>query len=149
MKNTISFNTKFGWISISEVNNLITRIQFGKLKKIGKKTKILSKCKSSLISYLGGRKNKICAPIKLEGNILQKKIWNILKKIPKGKTLSYRRIAKKLKVSPRYVGKVCGQNKHVLAIPCHRVIKSDGSLGGFSSIGGVSLKQKLLDFESW
>ena len=79
----------------------------------------------------------------------QKKIWNILKKIPKGKTLSYRRIAKKLKVSPRYVGKVCGQNKHVLAIPCHRVIKSDGSLGGFSSIGGVSLKQKLLDFESW
>ena len=97
MKNTISFNTKFGWISISEVNNLITRIQFGKLRKIGKKTKILSKCKSSLISYLGGGKNKICAPIKLEGNILQKKIWNILKKIPKGKTLSYGRIAKKIK----------------------------------------------------
>ena len=80
---------------------------------------------------------------------MQKKIWNILKKIPKGKTLSYGKIAKKLKVSPRYVGKVCGQNKHVLAIPCHRIIKSDGSLGGFSSIGGVSLKQKLLDFESW
>jgi hypothetical protein len=58
MKNTISFNTKFGWISISEVNNLITRIQFGKLRKIGKKTKILSKCKSSLISYLGGEKIK-------------------------------------------------------------------------------------------
>ena len=111
MKNTISFNTKFGWISISEVNNLITRIQFRKLRKIGKKTKILSKCKSSLISYLSG--------------------------------------AKKLKVSPRYVGKVCGQNKHLLAIPCHRVIRSDGNLGGFSSIGGVSLKQKLLDFESW
>ncbi len=63
MKNTISFNTKFGWISISEINNLITRIQFGKLRKIGKKTKILSKCKLSLISYLGERKNKIYSPI--------------------------------------------------------------------------------------
>ena len=73
MKNTISFNTKFGWISISEVNNLITRIQFGKLRKIGKKTKTLSKCKLSLISYFSGGKNKIYAPIKLEGNILQKK----------------------------------------------------------------------------
>ena len=40
-----------------------------------------------------------------------------------------------------------GQNKIVLAIPCHRVIRSDGSMGSFSSIGGVTLKKKLLDFE--
>jgi len=45
------------------------------------------------------------------------------------------------------VGKICGQNKSVLAIPCHRVIKSNGALGGFSGQGGIILKKKLLDFE--
>ena len=45
-------------------------------------------------------------------------------------------------------GKICSQNKIVLAVLCHRVIRSDGSMGGFSSVGGISLKQKLLDFES-
>ena len=60
------------------------------------------------------------------------------------------KIAKKFNLSPRHVGKICSQNKIVLAIPCHRVVRSDGSMGGFSSVGGISLKQKLLDFEnSW
>ena len=54
---------------------------------------------------------------------------------------------KKLKISPRYVGKVCGQNNHILLIPCHRVVRSDGRLGGFSAPGGIKLKQKLLSFE--
>jgi len=45
------------------------------------------------------------------------------------------------------VGKVCGENKHLLVIPCHRVIRSDGSLGGFSATSGVKLKEKLLKFE--
>ena len=78
---------------------------------------------------------------------MQKKIWSELKKIPKGKTKSYGNIAKKLKMSPRYVGRVCGENKLVLIVPCHRVIKSDGSLGGFSAVEGVKLKERLLKFE--
>ena len=45
------------------------------------------------------------------------------------------------------MGKVCGQNRLLLVVPCHRIIKSDGSLGGFSSFGGIKLKKKLLDFE--
>ena len=54
----------------------------------------------------------------------------------------------KIGTSPRYVGKVCGQNNLLLIIPCHRVIKSDGSLGGFSGLGGIKLKNKLLTLES-
>ena len=56
-------------------------------------------------------------------------------------------IAKKFKLSPRYICKICGQNKLMLVIPCHRVIRSDGALGGFSSAGGLKLKKKLLMFE--
>ena len=78
---------------------------------------------------------------------MQKKIWSELKTIKKGKTKTYGEIARKLNISPRYVGKVCGQNKHVIVIPCHRVIRSDGSMGGFSARAGISLKKKLLDFE--
>ena len=84
----------------------------------------------------------------MEGSDLQIKIWKELKKIPYGKTKSYGEIAKKVKTSPRYVGNVCGQNKHILIVPCHRVIRTDGSLGGFSSRGGLSLKKRLLDMES-
>ena len=71
----------------------------------------------------------------------KKKIWKELLKISYGSTKSYGEIAKKIKTSPRYVGNVCGQNKHLLIVPCHRVIRSDGSLGGFSSIGGIKLKK--------
>ncbi|MBO6465764.1 MAG: MGMT family protein [Pelagibacteraceae bacterium] len=84
----------------------------------------------------------------MEGSSLQIKIWKELIKIPYGETKSYGEIAKAVKTSPRYVGNVCGQNKHILIVPCHRVIRTDGSLGGFSSRGGLSLKKRLLDKES-
>ncbi len=147
MKNTISFNTKFGWISATEINKKITKIQFNKSKKTGLLTKNLKNLKRNFSSYFQGNTKKIKAPIKIIGNSMQKKVWNELKKIPKGKTKSYGSIAKKLKISPRYVGKICGENKHILIVPCHRVIRSNGSLGGFSAAKGVKLKEKLLKFE--
>ena len=71
-------------------------------------------------------------------------------KVKFGKTKTYGEIAKKHKLSPRHVGKICSQNNLLLLVPCHRVIRTDGSLGGFTSIGGIKLKKKLLDFEkSW
>ena len=83
----------------------------------------------------------------MDGNKVQMKVWNDLKKIKLGNTKSYAQIARKYKLSPRHVGKICGQNNLVLLIPCHRVIRSDGTLGGFSSSGGIKLKKKLLEFE--
>ena len=81
------------------------------------------------------------------GNKIQKKIWNELKKIKIGHPSTYGKIAKKHKISPRYVGKICSQNKLLLLVPCHRVIKADGSAGGFTSSGGTNLKKKILKFE--
>ena len=148
MENAISFNTKFGWVTATESNNKITRIQFQKTKSRGILTKSLKKLRKNLTLYFQRKISKLEAPIQIKGNLNQKKIWNELKKIKKGKTKSYGEIAKKLKISARYVGRVCGENKHVLIIPCHRVIKSNGSLGGFSAKGGLVLKKKLLKFES-
>ena len=142
----VSIKTKFGWVSAFEQNGKIFKVKFAKCKNKST-SKNLRRFKSNLNSFLS-KKNKILKfDIHIEGNVIQKKIWNELKKIGYGKTKSYGEIAKKYKLSPRHIGKICSQNKIPLAIPCHRVIRSDGSLGGFSSPGGVVLKKKLLNFE--
>ena len=147
MKYTISFKSKFGWISASEKNNKILSVSFAKSNIRGKSI-LLNKLKKNLINYFFKKTKKINSNILLEGNKLQIKIWKELIKIPYGKTKSYGEIAKIVKTSPRYVGNVCGQNNHILIVPCHRVIRTDGSLGGFSSSGGLSLKKRLLNMEN-
>ncbi len=147
MKNTISFNSKFGWISATEINNKITKICFSKKKARGKMSISLKNLKKKVRLYFQNKTKKIDIEIKVRGNQLQKSIWRELRKIKKGEVKSYKEIAKKLRISPRYVGRVCGQNQHILVIPCHRILRSNGTLGGFSAPGGISLKKKLLKFE--
>jgi len=147
--NSLSFKTRFGWISAFEEKGKIVKIKFGKHKNknISKNLKIL---KIKINSFFNKKNKTIKSNFLIEGNTIQKKIWHELTKIKIGKTKSYGEIAKKFKLSPRHVGKICGQNKIPLAIPCHRVIRSDGTMGGFSASGGIILKKKLLNFEnSW
>ena len=142
----ISIKTKFGWISAFEQNGKIFRVKFGKSKNKST-SKNLKRFKLSLNNFLSKKNKFLKFNILVEGSVIQKKIWNELKKIKFGKTKSYGAIAKKYNLSPRHVGKICAQNKIPLVIPCHRVIRSDGSLGGFSAIGGITLKKRLLEFE--
>ena len=147
--NSLSFKTKFSWISAFEEKGKIVKIKFGKHKNknISKNLKSL---KIKINSFFNKKNRTIKSNFLIEGNTIQKKVWRELTNIKIGKTKSYGEIAKKFKLSPRHVGKICGQNKIPLAIPCHRVIRSDGTIGGFSSSGGIILKKKLLNFEnSW
>ena len=143
----ISIKTKFGWISAFEKEGEIFLIKFGKVKKQFH-SKILKNFKKDLLKFFNKKISNIEAPYKIQGSEIQKKVWSELRKIRPGETKTYGEIAKKLRLSPRHIGKICSQNKIVLLIPCHRVVRSDGSMGGFSSVGGISLKQKLLDFEN-
>ena len=142
----ISIKTKVGWISVFEDKGKIFQIKFGKTKT-QLRSKLLINFKEKLNKFFNRKMPLEKAPHKMYGNKKQIKIWNELKKIKIGKTKSYGEVAKKFNFSPRYVGKVCSQNKLLLLVPCHRVIKSDGSLGGFSSDGGINLKKKLLYLE--
>ena len=146
MRRQISIKTKFGWISAFEEKDKIIEVKFGKYKN-----KFISKnlknFKASLNNFLKGNCKSIKCNFLVKGNLIQKKIWSELKNIKFGKTKTYGEIAKKYKISPRHVGKICGQNKILLAIPCHRVIKSDGSLGGYSGKGGINEKRRLLKLE--
>ena len=147
--NSLSIKTKFGWISALEQRNKIVKLKFAKHKNIYV-TKNLKKFRNNLISFLNRKNHIFESNFLIEGNAIQKKVWKELIRIKLGKTKSYGEIAKKFKLSPRHIGKICAQNKIAIAIPCHRVVRSDGSMGGFSSKGGVILKKKILDFEqSW
>ena len=144
--NSLSFKTRFGWISAFEEKGKIVRIKFGrhKNKNISKNLKSL---KIKINNFFSKKNSFIKSNFLIKGNPIQKKVWRELTKIKMGKTKSYGEIAKKFRISPRHIGKICAQNKIPLIIPCHRVIRSDGSLGGFSARGGISLKKRLLDFE--
>ena len=146
MTRQISINTRMGWISAFENEGKIFRIKFGKLKK-QKKSKILQNFKKNVLRFFNKKISNIKIPHKIYGNQIQKKIWSELKKIKMGQTKSYGKIAKKYKLSPRHVGKICSQNKLLLLVPCHRVIRTNGGIGGFTSVGGIKLKKKLLKFE--
>jgi methylated-DNA-[protein]-cysteine S-methyltransferase len=71
----------------------------------------------------------------------QEKVYTITKKIPRGKTMTYGEIAKILHSSPRAVGQALKVNPYAPIVPCHRVIKSDGTLGGFN--GKMNSKKKI------
>ncbi len=79
------------------------------------------------------------------------KVWNYLKKIPRGSVKSYKQVAIAIKKpnSARAVANACGKNPFAPKVPCHRVIKSDGTLGGYSGPGGKKTKIKLLKKEGY
>tara|TARA_B100000900_G_C20567416_1_gene711751 strand:+ start:1576 stop:1869 length:294 start_codon:yes stop_codon:yes gene_type:complete len=85
----------------------------------------------------------------LNGTIFQLKVWEELKKIPSGQVRTYKQIAEYIGKprSARAVANACAKNPFPGIIPCHRVIKSDGSLGGYSGLGGIDTKRKLLNDE--
>ena len=87
--------------------------------------------------------------MKLKGTTLQIKVWKYLKTIPKGQTRTYKQVAIAIKKPKaiRAVANAVGRNPYPIVIPCHRVIRSDGKLGGYSGPGGLKLKKKLLKKE--
>ena len=86
---------------------------------------------------------------KLNGTKFQIKVWKELLKIPSGETRTYKEIAILIGSpnSARAVANACAKNPYPILVPCHRVIRSDGSLGGYSARGGVNKKKKLLEQE--
>ena len=73
-------------------------------------------------------------------------VWNQIKKIPKGETRSYKEIAIAIgnPKAFRAVANACGKNPKPIIVPCHRVIASDGSIGGYTGVGGRATKRRLL-----
>ena len=107
----------------------------------------LKDCIRQLDEYFKGKRMTFDLPLIISGTDFQKKVWNELKKIPFGKTASYKEIALKAGniKAVRAIGNANNKNKIAVIIPCHRVIGSDGKLSGYA--GGVKRKKWLLEHE--
>ena len=99
----------------------------------------------------GNRVFSVFFPMIMKGTQFQLKVWKYLKSIPKGKVKTYKQVAIGINrpKAARAVANACAKNPYAPKVPCHRVIRSDGTLGGFSSPGGTKTKKKLLKKEGF
>lgn len=103
---------------------------------------------SQFTRYFAGEAVRFRVPLDLRaGTAFQRKVWRVLRRIPYGETRSYGWVARQIGCprAMRAVGAACGANPVPILVPCHRVVRSDGSLGGFS--GGLAVKRALLRLE--
>ncbi len=108
---------------------------------------LLREVKKQLEEYFDSKRKVFSVPLFFEGTEFQKSVWKELCEIPYGKVVSYKDIAKNIRNSKavRAVGSANGKNNIAIIVPCHRVISSDGSIGGYA--GGVDIKRALLKLE--
>lgn len=117
-------------------------------REAGKAKKYLDQAESEVHEYLKGQRKKFSVKLEVVGTPFQKQVWQGLQEIPYGKAVSYKELATSIKKpkAVRAVGTANGRNNFCIIIPCHRVIASDGTLGGYS--GGLRFKKHLLNLEN-
>lgn len=109
---------------------------------------LLHEAQTQLMEFLGNRRRELSFSLDLSrGTTFQRQVWRAILRIPYGRVRSYRWVAERVGGSQyaRAVGHALGANPVPIIVPCHRVVTSDGSLGGFS--GGLPVKRKLLQLE--
>ncbi len=102
---------------------------------------------SSLRAYLAGQRGSLDLPVDVDGTPFQQAVWQALRAIPRGQIRSYAEVARTIGKprAARAVAQVCAANPVAVLIPCHRVVRSDGQLGGYG--WGVHRKRALLKLE--
>jgi AraC family transcriptional regulator, regulatory protein of adaptative response / methylated-DNA-[protein]-cysteine methyltransferase len=101
----------------------------------------------NLTRLLEGRETNPSLPLDIRATAFQRRVWEALQKIPRGETRSYSAVAKKIGMptAARAVARACATNRIAIAIPCHRVVREDGDLGGYR--WGIERKERLLAME--
>lgn len=144
------YNSPIGVLEIVESDGFIVEINFVQeanyLEDLSSEE--IKKCKKELEEYFEGKRTEFTVKIKfIKGTDFQRLVWNALRKIPYGETVSYKDIAEKIgnPKGCRAVGGANNKNPIAIIVPCHRVIGKNGSLTGYAD--GLSKKEYLLDIE--
>ena len=136
-----------GNIEVVSSNERIISIHRSRKKPTKTKDRLLLRAALQINQYLARRRRSLSFPTKQMGTKFQNRVWNYLRRVPYGRTTSYGQIARNLKTSPRAVGDALGRNNLMMSVPCHRVVSKDGKLTGFTSVGGINIKKRLLNVE--
>ncbi|SHG61729.1 methylated-DNA-[protein]-cysteine S-methyltransferase [Thermosyntropha lipolytica DSM 11003] len=156
MPGVLRHDTEIGNLFIVGEENFLTALYFehelGKLNfslacTEGKSLPLLEEAARQLDQYLAGRRKYFTLPLKPEGTPFLQKVWHYLLSLPYGELTSYREIAFRMgnPRSYRAVALACQKNPLPIFIPCHRVVRSDGKIGGYK--GGVEVKSRLIALE--
>jgi AraC family transcriptional regulator of adaptative response/methylated-DNA-[protein]-cysteine methyltransferase len=123
------------------------RVEFSKAE-ITENKENLKEFVEAILQNLAGTNKTLDLPLDLQATAFQMQVWQVLRKIPFGETLSYKEVAEKLgnQKAVRAVARACASNRVALVIPCHRVVGSNGSLSGYR--WGIERKDKLLNLEN-
>ena len=147
------YQSPLGWIEIQVSRDAVTSVVFceGRKNEVCNdnacSSPVLAECVRQLDEYFGGRRTDFDLPVQQKGTDFQQNVWNVLRDIPFGKTVSYADVAKILG-KPKFaraVGAANGRNRVWIMVPCHRVIGANGSLTGYA--GGIERKKWLLAHE--
>ncbi len=133
-----------GSIAITAKNGAIISLRFENPEKYGDGAG-LKTAEREIREYFAGKRKKFTLPVEPEGTEYQKRVWKAVMAIPYGETRTYRWVADVAGGSPRSAGNALGANPIPIIIPCHRVLRKDGSIGGYSS--GTEIKRYLLKLE--
>lgn len=116
--------------------------------EVVKDAKVLKGFVDEILKHLSGEKKRLDLPLDIQATAFQMRVWELLRKIPYGETVTYTQIAEKLgdKKKVRAVAQACANNRVAVVIPCHRVVAKNGKLSGYR--WGVERKEKLLNQES-
>jgi len=103
--------------------------------------------RASVAAFIRGEKSLARVPVDVRGTVFQRRVWDELRRIPRGETRTYGEIARAIgsPAAVRAVGSACGANPVALVIPCHRALRTDGGLGGYA--WGLGRKRRLLQIE--
>ena len=151
-----------GWLVVAATERGVCMIEFGdepeslksELKTRFAKAELrdddptFSELVGRVVDYVEAPKHGLNLPLDIQGTVFQRKVWEALRDVPAGTTATYAEIAQRIgkPTAVRAVAGACSANKLAVAIPCHRIVRSDGSLSGYR--WGVHRKRKLLKRES-
>ena len=138
--------TPAGPVTVEVQEGKIVRVHLGHRLRRGARRRKLAPIRRLLADWFKGR--SVRAPLQLEGTEFTRRVYEVVRSIPAGETLTYAEVARGAghPGAARAVGSVMANNRHPLFIPCHRVVAS-GGLGGFSGPGGLAQKRQLLALE--
>ena len=143
-----TFTSEIGNLKVTADNEAVVGVSIVNKLIFNKSNNIIDLAIEQLKEYFNKKRKIFTFPIKfIGGTNFQLSVWNELKKINYGSTLTYGEIAKKINNprAGRAVGMACNKNPLLIVVPCHRVIGRNGSLTGFA--GGLDLKKYLLELE--
>ncbi len=143
-----TYHSPIGMLKIREEGGRIVKIDIWESQEeIPVSSSVLMRVCDELSEYFDGKRQTFSFPIKTDGTEFQKLVWHELMQVPYGEITTYGELAKKIgrSASARAVGNAVGKNPLLIVIPCHRVCRGDGTLGGFSA--GIGRKKALLKAE--